>query len=290
VILVTGVSSLPGWGIAYELSKAGYDILGVYKDHPVEGIPAVRYDLLQDPKGIVKLYKPNVLIHVASIGNVDLCEENRELCFKFNVVASRELMVEAYRVGCKIIYLSTDYVFDGYKGLYKEEDTPRPINFYGLTKLIAEQIALSLNGSVIRVSAVYGPGPGRPNFAKVLWEKLSKGEIVEAAVDQFLSPTFNLHIGRALVRILRLRRDIDILHVAGPRLSRYDYALLVARVFNLKSDLIKPTTMDKIPYKAPRPRDSSLDNSRAKKYTELSLNDVESALKEYESYQQLSKF
>jgi dTDP-4-dehydrorhamnose reductase len=290
VILVTGVSSLPGWGIAYELSKAGYDILGVYKDHPVEGIPAVRYDLLQDPKGIVKLYKPNVLIHVASIGNVDLCEENRELCFKFNVVASRELMVEAYRVGCKIIYLSTDYVFDGYKGLYKEEDTPRPINFYGLTKLIAEQIALSLNGSVIRVSAVYGPGPGRPNFAKVLWEKLSKGEIVEAAVDQFLSPTFNLHIGRALVRILRLRRDIDILHVAGPRLSRYDYALLVARVFNLKSDLIKPTTMDKIPYKAPRPRDSSLDNSRAKKYTELSLNDVESALKEYESYQQLSRF
>ncbi len=290
MILVTGISSLPGWGIAYELSKAGYDILGVYKDHPVEGIPAVRYDLLQDPKGIVKLYKPNVLIHVASIGNVDLCEENRELCFKFNVVASRELMVEAYRVGCKIIYLSTDYVFDGYKGLYKEEDTPRPINFYGLTKLIAEQIALSLNGSVIRVSAVYGPGPGRPNFAKVLWEKLSRGEIVEAAVDQFLSPTFNLHIGRALVRILRLRRDIDILHVAGPRLSRYDYALLVARVFNLKSDLIKPTTMDKIPYKAPRPRDSSLDNSRAKKYTELSLNDVESALKEYESYQQLSKF
>ncbi len=290
MILVTGISSLPGWGIAYELSKAGYDILGVYKDHPVEGIPAVRYDLLQDPKGIVKLYKPNVLIHVASIGNVDLCEENREFCFKFNVVASRELMVEAYRVGCKIIYLSTDYVFDGYKGLYKEEDTPRPINFYGLTKLIAEQIALSLNGSVIRVSAVYGPGPGRPNFAKVLWEKLSKGEIVEAAVDQFLSPTFNLHIGRALVRILRLRRDIDILHVAGPRLSRYDYALLVARVFNLKSDLIKPTTMDKIPYKAPRPRDSSLDNSRAKKYTELSLNDVESALKEYESYQQLSKF
>jgi dTDP-4-dehydrorhamnose reductase len=290
VILVTGVSSLPGWGITYELSRAGYDVLGVYKDHPVEGIQAIRYDLLQDPKGIVKLYKPNVLIHVASIGNVDLCEDSREFCFKFNVIASRELMMEAYKIGCKIIYLSTDYVFDGYKGLYREEDIPRPINFYGLTKLIAEQVALSLNGSVIRVSAVYGPGPGRPNFAKVIWEKLSKGETVEAAVDQYLSPTFNLHIGRALAKILRLRRDIDILHVAGPRLSRYDYALLVARVFNLKNDLIKPTTMDKIPYKAPRPRDSSLDNSRAKRYTELSLNDVESALKEYESYQQFSKF
>jgi len=283
VILVTGVSSLPGWGITYELSKAGYDVLGVYKDHPVEGIQAIRYDLLQDPKGIVKLYKPNVLIHVASIGNVDLCEDSREFCFKFNVIASRELMVEAYRVGCKIIYLSTDYVFDGYKGLYREEDTPRPINFYGLTKLLAEQIALSLNGSVIRVSAVYGPGPGRPNFAKVLWEKLSKGETVEAAVDQFLSPTFNLHIGRALVRILRLRRDIDILHVAGPRLSRYDYALLVARVFNLKNDLIKPTTMDKIPYKAPRPRDSSLNNLRAINVIEINLNDIQNALNEYKT-------
>jgi dTDP-4-dehydrorhamnose reductase len=177
-----------------------------------------------------------------------------------------------------------------YKQNIKEEDMLRSINFYGLMKLVAEQVALSLDGNVIRVSAVYGPGPGRPNFEKIVWEKLSRGEIEEATVDQFLLPTFNLHIGRALAKILRLGRDIDILHVAGPRLSRYDYALLVARVFNLKSDLIKSITMDKIPYKAPRPRDSSLDNSRAKRYTELSLNDVESALKEYESYQQFSKF
>jgi len=283
VILVTGASSLPGWGIAFELLRAGYEVLGVYKDHPAGGIQAVRYDLLQDPRGIIKLYKPDVLVHTASIGNVDLCEDNKEFCYRFNVIASRELIMEAYRSGSRIVYLSTDYVFDGFKGLYREDDVPRPINFYGLTKLLAEQAVLTLGGCVIRVSAVFGPGPGRPNFAKVVYEKLSRGEVVEAAVDQYLSPTFNLYIGRALAKLLELRENIGILHVAGPRLSRYEYALLVARVFDLRSDLIKPTTMDKIPYKAPRPRDSSLSNLRAINITGLDLNNVESALREYKN-------
>jgi len=283
MILVTGVSSLPGWGISFELLRAGYDVLGVYKDHPVEDIRAVRYDLFQDPRGIIKLYKPDILVHVASIGNVDFCEDNKEFCYKFNVIISRELMIEAYRCGSRIIYLSTDYVFDGSKGLYREDDIPRPINFYGLTKLLAEQVALSLGGCVIRVSAIFGPGPGRPNFAKVVYEKLSKGEVVEAAVDQYLSPTFNLYIGRALTKLLELRENIEILHVAGSRLSRYEYALLVARIFELRSDLIKPTTMDKIPYKASRPRDSSLSNLKAINITGLDLNNIERALKEYKN-------
>lgn len=283
MILVTGASSLPGWGIAFELLRAGYEVLGVYKDHPVRGIQAVRYDLLQDPRGIIKLYKPDVLVHTASIGNVDLCEDNKEFCYRFNVTASRELIMEAYRSGSRIVYLSTDYVFDGFKGLYREDDVPRPINFYGLTKLLAEQAVLALGGCIIRVSAVFGPGPGRPNFAKVVYEKLSRGEAVEAAVDQYLSPTFNLYIGRALAKLLGLRENIGILHVAGPRLSRYEYALLVARVFNLRSDLIKPTTMDKIPYKAPRPRDSSLSNLEAINITGLDLNNIESALGEYKN-------
>jgi len=283
VILVTGVSSLPGWGIAFELLRAGYEVLGVYKDHPVEGIQAVRYDLLQDPRGIIKLYKPDVLVHTASIGSADLCEDNKEFCYRFNVIASRELIMEAYRSGSRIVYLSTDYVFDGFKGLYREDDVPRPINFYGLTKLLAEQAVLTLVGCVIRVSAVFGPGPGRLNFAKVVYEKLSRGEVVEAAVDQYLSPTFNLYIGRALTKLLGLRENAGILHVAGPRLSRYEYALLVARVFKFRSDLIKPTTMDKIPYKAPRPRDSSLSNLKAINITGLDLNNIESALREYKN-------
>jgi hypothetical protein len=157
-------------------------------------------------------------------------------------------------------------------------------------KLVAEQVALSLDGNVIRVSAVYGPGPRRPNFAKVVWEKLSKGKNCGSndrpVPIAYIQPPYR----KSSCQKLRLGRDIDILHVAGPRFSKYDYALLVARVFNLKSDPTKSITMDKIPYKAPRPRDSSLDNSRAKIYTELSLNDVESALKEYESYQQFSRF
>lgn len=282
MILVTGVSSSPGWGIAAALKGAGLDVLGVYNQHPVEGVEAVRHDLLKDPAGLARAYKPSVLIHAAAVGNVDLCEEDRAYCWRFNVEAARALMREAYRAGARLIYVSTDYVFPGDRGLYREEDVPRPINFYGLTKLVAEEAALALGGSVVRISAVFGPGPGRPNFAKVVYQRLSQGQPVEAAADQYLSPTYNLALGRALAALLG--RDFSVLHAAGRRMSRLEFALAAARAFGLDGSLIRPTSMDKIPYRAPRPRDSSLDSSKAEALTGVPLSDVEGHLRDYAKY------
>lgn len=277
MIVVTGVSSSPGWGIAVELKKAGRRVVGIYGKNPVAEVEAFSHDLSRNPC-VVAEYSPSVVVHAAAIGDVDLCERDRETCWRFNVVVARELFKCAYRAGARVIYVSTDYVFSGEKGLYREEDTPRPINFYGLTKLVAEEAALALGGSVVRISAVFGPGPGRPNFAKVVYQRLRSGQAVEAAVDQYLSPTYNLALGRAVNKLLDV--EFSILHVAGPRLSRFEYAKLAASILGA-GELVKPTTMDKIPYKAPRPKDSSLDNRKAVEITQIPLSDIETFLREY---------
>lgn len=282
MIMVTGASSSPGWGIAIELKRAGLNVLGVYNEHPIQDFNAIKHDIVKDPEGLIRQYKPTVLIHAAAIGNVDLCEEHRESCWSLNVEAARALMREAYRVGTRIIYISTDYVFPGDRGLYRESDVPRPINFYGLTKLLGEEIALALGGSVVRVSAVFGPGPGRPNFAKVVYQNLSQGKPIETAVDQYLSPTYNLALGKAMVKLINM--EFKILHVAGPRLSRFEFARAAAKAFGFNESLVKPITMDKIPYKAPRPKDSSLDSSTAEGLTKVPLRNIDQHLRDYLQY------
>jgi len=154
IVLVTGVSSSPGYKIAVKL-LGRYQVVGTYNEHRVE-IPSaelVRVDLTKNPAELIRNYKPDVLVHVAAIGNVDQCEEQPDLCYRVNVVASRELIANAYRVGAAIYYLSTDYVFDGERGLYTEDDVPRPINYYGSTTTLVSLTSLFVRGSLLVTTA-----------------------------------------------------------------------------------------------------------------------------------------
>lgn len=282
-VLVTGVSSRPGYAIALKLRDKGYHVIGIYNRHAVslKGIMTIKADLLEKAEQLVEEYMPDIVVHAAAIGLVDYCEEHREHCYRVNVETTRRLLRTAAKHGATIVYISTDYVFDGARGLYSEDDVPAPINYYGTTKLLGEEITRSLGGIVIRVSAVFGPGPGRPNFAQVLYEKLSRGEKVLAATDQYLSPTYNMYIGEAVAKLLEKREQIEVLHVAGPRLSRYEYAYLVSKILGASPSLVEPTTMDRIAYRVPRPPDSSLNNKKAVDLLGLPLNDIETALREY---------
>ncbi|MGB9815863.1 MAG: SDR family oxidoreductase [Thermoplasmata archaeon] len=281
MILVTGISSSPGFKIGLKLSEK-YDVLGVYNEHKIEGINSVKYDLSKEPEKLLFNYKPEILVHVAAIGNVDFCEENKKQCYKINVEITRRLFNEAYKRNIKIVYVSTDYVFDGKKGLYKEDDIPSPINYYGLTKLIGEEIALANGGTVIRIAAVYGMGYGRTNFGKFIIEKLSKNEKIEAAVDQYLSPTLNTQIGEAIVKLIE--KDFNgLIHITGPRLSRFEFAIKAAEKFGFDKSLVNPVSIEKFTFKAPRPRDSSLDNSLGIDITGIELNNIDKSLDTFRS-------
>ena len=276
MIIVTGASSSPGYKIALKLSGK-YDVLAVYNDHKIDGVNSMKFDITKEPERLISDYKPELLVHAAAIGNVDFCEENKEVCYNVNVLSLRRLFSEAHRKGSKIIYISTDYVFDGKKGLYKENDIPRPINYYGLTKFVGEEMALSHGGAVIRIAAVYGTGYGRTNFGKFIVEKLSKREKVNAAYDQYISPTLNTQIGDAVLKLAE-KEFRGVVHISGPRMSRYDFSLEICKKFGFDASYISPAAIDSFNFKSPRPKDSSLDNSFGSKLTGLELSDINKSL------------
>lgn len=281
-VFVTGVSSTPGYKIALELVVAGYEVYGQYNAHPVglEGAKLLKLDLTDAAKAQETLgeIRPDIVIHTAALGDVDKCEEDKAYCYAVNTAATAALAKKAAELGSYFIYLSTDYVFDGERGMYKEEDPPNPVNYYGLTKLLAEHSSLAVpKSAVVRTSHIYGTGPGRKNFARAVLESLREGKEVRALVDQWLSPTLNTLLAKAIREIME-RELTGIFHVAGQRASRYEFATAIARKFGLDERLIKPAQSSEIKFKARRPRDSSLDCTRARDILKTEFHSLDYSL------------
>lgn len=284
-ILVTGASSSPGYKTVLELSARGYDVLAIYNQHDfpdVDRVRKIRLDLTQFDKVVEFLHqeKPDLIVHMAALGDVDKCEEDRALAWLVNVEVTRVLARQARKLSIPFLYLSTDYVFDGERGMYREDEPPCPVNYYGLTKLIAEEVVRSMLDKflIVRTSAIYGLGPGRPNFGKVLIEKLSKGESVRALVDQYLSPTLNTMLAKAIAELLEKNVWNEIFHIAGERVSRYEFAIKLAEKFGFDKSKIEPIYMKDIAWKAKRPRDSSLDTTKARKLISVEFYSLEKSL------------
>lgn len=291
-ILVTGASGLLGHKIVSELLSKGFHVIAVYNK---TNIPIVHSNLRKiklDISNTLSLedfilkVKPEIIIHAAAYTNVDGCEVNKEYAWKVNVNATRSIVRAAKITKSYLIYISTDYVFDGEKGYYVEDDLPNPINYYGLTKLIAEEYVKSsdLLYSVIRPSAIYGIGPGKLNFATFVINELKKGNEINIVTDQYVSPTFNVALAEAIAEILE-REYQGILHVAGERISRYRFAIKIAERFNLPIELIRGIKMNQLPWRAKRPRDSSLDTSKARRLLRTEFYNIDESLSRlYEEY------
>ena len=183
--------------------------------------------------------RPEVLIHSTAYTDVDGCEKDKTKAWKVNVEATQSIVRAAKVVKAHMIYVSTDYVFNGEKGLYKETDTPNPINYYGLTKLIGEEIVKSsdLLYTIVRPSAIYGIGGSKKSFAEYVVEKLSHGEKVYALTDQYVSPTLNTLLAQAIAEIVETR-PLGLFHVAGERMNRYEFAVKLAKALK---NIIKHT-------------------------------------------------
>ena len=286
-LLVTGSSSQPGFKAIVEALKRGHSVTALYFKHTIplehENLKKIRIDItnsvaLQD---LIFKERPDVVLHIAAYGDVDGCEKNKRWAWKVNVGATMVLALAAEDVKAHVIYLSTDYVFDGEKGLYCEEDLPNPVNYYGLTKLMGEVAVMSRcsRWSIVRTSSIYGLGPGRKNFAKFLIERLSKGETVKALVDQFVSPTHANLLAEALLEIAEGNRA-GIFHVAGERMNRYEFALKVAEELGFDKSLIKEAKIEEFNWFARRPRDSSLNTSKTAERLRTEFSSTERALSE----------
>ena len=284
-ILVTGASGLLGNKLTELLINKGYKVYsGYYKHKSKYGVP-VKLDVSNEnmvSKTIEKI-KPNVIIHAAALTNVDKCETDKELAWNINVLGTKNIALSSEKHKAFLIYISTDYVFQGDKGLYIEDDDPNPINYYGLTKLNGEEEVKNILSEycIVRSSVIYGstPASGKTNFALWVIEKLKNNETINVVIDQWNSPTLNTNLAEMIIEVIE-RRLTGIYHLAGATcINRYEFAKLIAKSFELDDTLINPINSSEINWIAKRPRDSSLNVEKANRILSNKPYTIREALK-----------
>ena len=284
-ILITGASGLLGSKIAEISLQKGYEVYSGFNKHKALYGTPIHLDITnkKEVKKCFRTIKPEVVVHAAALTNVDRCEQEKDLAWMVNVEGTKNIVEESERHGAFLIYISTDYVFSGERGRYREEDKPSPINYYGLTKLEGEKLvkASELDWCIARPSVIYGsrPAAGKTNF--VLWaiNKLRMNEPIKIITDQWVSPTLNTNLAKMILEILE-RRLIGVYHLAGATpLSRYELTTIVAEVFHLDKALIHPIKSSEMKWLAKRPRDSSLNVEKALETLENKPLKIKEALK-----------
>jgi len=287
-LLVTGASGLLGTRICQIATAQNYEVYSAHSEHiPQFGAP-IKLDIT-DGAALKQLFdktKPDVIVHSAALTDVDKCEKEKDLATKINVESTSNIAQLCHRHNCFLVYVSTDYVFNGEKGNYKENEQTAPINNYGLTKLKGEQEVKQSKAEycIARTSVIYGsiPAAGKINFALWLIEKLGKREETKTVTDQWNSPTLNTNLAEMILEIVE-KRITGTFHLAGAtRLSRHEFAQNIAETFKFDKDLLRPTSSKDIQWLAKRPKDSSLNVDKAKqtlKNKPLQISEALSRLK-----------
>ncbi len=212
--------------------------------------------------------KPHAVIHAAAVADIDECQSHRDLAERLNVGVTRELAHPCARGGAKLVFLSTDTVFDGRRGNYREEDLPEPINNYAETKVAAERVVAAIDGEwvIARLSLVVGLpvlGTGNSFLAKMV-RRLEEGHRQGMPPEEIRTPIDVVTLGRALLELAG--SDLGgYFHLAGNDvLNRLEMGRRIAERLGYPADRVIPADAGEMPGRAPRPRDVSLSNAKAR--------------------------
>jgi dTDP-4-dehydrorhamnose reductase len=259
-LMVIGGSGLFGGHLA-KIAQTEYEVVATYMGHSVE-IPGTRFismDIRDFDKteGQILKEKPDLIVLSAAQRNVDYCEKNQKEVWKINVEGAKNVAIASKKVQAKLIYLSTDLVFDGEKEQYLEEDEPNPINHYGKTKLEGErEVAKARDDwAVARVSVLYDWNPFDHTFNFVTWvyNSLKEKKEISLFTDQFRNATYIKNACHALTGIHK-KDEKGIFHVAGKTcVNRYEIGLSMVEVFGFDENLITTSTSDDSNWIAKRP-------------------------------------
>ncbi len=287
-VLITGANGLLGQKLCHDF-LVSHKVLACDL-HPQSFVSQLDlyYESLDITSGekvlsLVLLHRPGIIINAAAYTDVDGCEIHKKHAWIVNVGAVENLAGVCRKHKIKLIHLSTDYVFDGENGPYSEEDHPRPVSFYGETKLESERVIeqSGIDFLIIRTNVLYGSGKNvKENFLLWLLEKLSGGEKIKIVTDQFNNPTLADNLSSCILEMTE-KGLIGIYHIGGAEyLSRYDFAVKVADKFNMDQSLISPTQTEFLEQKAPRPHWGGLKIEKARKVLRTKLLNVDEGLEE----------
>jgi dTDP-4-dehydrorhamnose reductase len=291
-ILITGSNGLLGQSLlknfsgkfvvsGCDLSKESYNINDLFnRYYPLD---ITQRDQIQR---FFAEHKPEIIINAAAFTDVDRSEVQRDLCWAANV-RGVELIIEAVEEYSPVfVQISTDYVFDGKSGLYRETDKTNPISYYGHTKLAAEKILRSsgLEYIIARSMILYGIGQKvKNNF--VLWviEQLKGGKKIQVVSDQTGNPTLVDDLSESIYRLL-MSREYGVFHIAGREIcTRLEFARRIAKVFKLDNTLIEEISSDQLKQKAPRPINSTFNLNKLSNVLDWLPGGLDESLKKLRS-------
>lgn len=273
-VLLTGASGLLGSHLLRRLDGA-YDLIALGRSPvPGDGLSStsqVIVDMadLNRLANVLPLLDFDIAINCAAATDVDRCEIEHQAAYYLNTALVDLLAPYCQKKQATLIQLSTDYIFDGANGPYSEDDPAHPINYYGLTKLKAEE-AIASSGCrfiIVRAALIYGQELSGPSkVLRSILSRLAEGKNVMAAVDQFSNPIWAGSLADAIIELLTTDFT-GIINIAGPvYLSRYDFARLAAESYGRDRDLIVKCQLSDIEMTAPRPQRAGL---RTDKMTQL---------------------
>lgn len=275
-ILITGSNGLLGQKIINQLLKRKVAFLATSLGENRNSLcPAGNYRSLDitNPKDINEVFtffSPTVVINTAAMTNVDQCEENEEQCRLINVEAVNLLFQAAKGCGAHFVQLSTDFVFDGQKGNYREEDERNPLSIYARSKVDSEDLLITdtyENWTIVRTIIVFGDAENMSRSNIVLWAKgaLEGGQPLTIVDDQFRAPTWADDLAWACIQIAKLKA-YGMFHISGPEtMSIFDLVCRIARFYGYKTDKISPVSSATLNQKAKRPPKTGFLLEKAKK-------------------------
>lgn len=252
---ITGGAGQLGYDLIKELKKRKQD------DYFAPTIEELDITDLEALRKVVKDYNPDVIYHLAAYTAVDKAEENKDLCYQINVVGTENIVSVAKEVKAKVVYISTDYIFQGNKdGIYEVLDEANPINYYGYTKFLGEEEVKKLKDFlIVRISWVFGLNGN--NFIKTMLRLASENKEISVVSDQIGSPTYTKDLARLLVDMV-IENKSGIFHATNEGYcSWYEFADYIFKINNLDVNLKPILTKD---YKtlAKRPLNSRLSKDR----------------------------
>ena len=275
-ILITGSNGLLGQKLVAQLSKSKIDYLATSKGENrnsnchQENYKTLDITNVADTIKVISDFSPEYIIHTAAVTNVDFCELNHDQCHEVNVRGTKNVFDSARNIDAHILLLSTDFVFDGKDGNYKETDQLNPLSVYAKSKMDGELILINSdysNWSIARTIIVFGEGSNLSRSNIVLWarEALSSGKELNIIDDQFRSPTWADDLAWGCIQICMLNFK-GIYHLSGPEtMSIYDLVLRIAKFYKLETKNVNRTDSKSLNQPAKRPPITGFDISKAKK-------------------------
>jgi dTDP-4-dehydrorhamnose reductase len=266
-----------------DLGKERFEVSGADHHHLIDGKDTYKFDACDRERafGLIKEIGPDCVIDTHALTDLDYCETHKKEAWDVNVEGSRNIAEACKKAGCKYMFISTDYVFDGKKASYSETDETRPLNYYAETKVAMENVLASLDmGYVVaRTSVLYGKARyGRMGFVPWLIEKLMNKEQVRVVTDQKNKPTFTDSLASFLFGLYD-KDETGIFHTTGKEcISRYDFSKEIARIFGLDSKLITPVTSEALNQVALRPKTLNMATEKVERATGMSPISIEEGL------------